>query len=375
SGATSGGRPLGSLVRVARSERAIRAGLVSLVIAAVIGYLWLDRKRTRASVPKTASIAVLPFADLSAAKDQEYFSDGLAEELINDLARVPGVKVVSRSSAFKFKGKNEDLRSVGQKLGVANILEGSVRKEGDRVRITAELTKADDGFQLWSETYDRKIDDILGVEDEIARATTGALQIKLLGRGVAGIPRRAGVTNPEAYDDYLQAQYFFARGLDKENIARTLSYADRAITLDPKFAPAWALRSDVYNLASDRSLVDSSEGWSKAREDAQQAIALEPGLAAGYSSLGSIHVSYDWDWEGARAYLKKAEDLEPGNIHVLRYRTLVSEALGRLDEAIETYKQVVALDSMRARSYTVLGELLYSAGRYQEADAAVERAL
>jgi hypothetical protein len=208
---------------------------------------------------------------------------------------VPGLKVVARSSAFQFKGKNEDLRSVGRKLGVTNILEGSLRKEGDRVRITAELTKADDGFQLWSEVYDRKTDDVIAIEDEIAGATAGALRCKLLGANGAAVTSGSRTTNREAYDDYLQAQYFFARGLDKENIARTLSYADRAIAFDPKYAPARALRSYIYNMAADRSLVESSDGWSKAREDAEQAIALDQGLAAGYAALGSIQVSYAWD--------------------------------------------------------------------------------
>jgi TolB-like protein/DNA-binding winged helix-turn-helix (wHTH) protein len=370
------GRLFPFVIKTRALNRPIQAALLLLVAAASAGgYLWLDRNRTKATAVKTASIAVLPFADLSPSKDQEYFSDGLADELINHLARVPGLKVVARSSAFQFKGKNEDPRSVGQKLGVTNILEGSLRREGDRVRITAELTKADDGFQLWSEVYDRKISDVITIEDEIAGATAGALQLKLLGPRGSPVTSAPRATSPESYQDYLQAQYFFDRGYDKENIARTLSYADRAIALNPKYAPAWALRSYVYNMAADRSLVESAEGWGKAREDAEQAIALDPVLAAGYSALGSIQVSYDWDWEGAEASLKKAEELEPGSAYVLRYRTLLYEALGRLDDAIETYKQAVAADLLRARSHTVLGELLYCAGQYREADAALDRSL
>jgi len=372
----AGGRLFPSVIRAQALKRPIQAALLLLVAAATAGgYLWLDRRRTNATAVETASIAVLPFADLSPAKDQEYFSDGLADELINHLARVPGLKVVARSSAFQFKGKNEDPRSVGRKLGVTNILEGSLRREGDRVRITAELTKADDGFQLWSEVYDRKVADIISVEDEIAGATAGALQVKLLGPHGSLVTPTAHATSPESYQDYLQAQYFFDRGYDKENMARTLSYADRAIALDPKYAPAWALRSYIYNMAADRGLVEGTEGWTKAREDAEEAIALDPGLAAGYSALGSIQVSYDWDWEGAEASLKKAEELEPGSAYVLRYRSLLYEALGRLDDAIETYKQAVAVDLLRAKSHTVLGELLYCAGQYQEADAALERSL
>src|SRR5262249_41646612 len=152
----------------------------------------------------------------SPGKDQEYFSDGLTEELINDLAKVPGLKVVARSSAFQFKGKNEDLRTVGRRLRVANVLEGSVRKDGNRVRITAALVKAEDGFQLWSETYDREIDHMIEAQDEIAGAVTGALQVKLLGAESTTIPAGSRTENAEAYQAYLQGQYFAARGQDRE---------------------------------------------------------------------------------------------------------------------------------------------------------------
>src|SRR5581483_7527445 len=148
-----------------------------------------------------------PFQDLSPNKDQEYFSDGLADELINDLAKIPGLKVVARSSSFQFKDKNEDMRAIGKRLHVANVLEGSVRRDGNRVRITAELTKADDGFQLWSETYDREFNDILAVQDEIARSVSGALRVKLLGSNGSPVSSNARSTNAEAYQAYLQGQY------------------------------------------------------------------------------------------------------------------------------------------------------------------------
>jgi TolB-like protein len=196
---------------------------------------------------RNTSIAVLPFADISAAKDQEYFSDGLAEQLINDLAKISGLNVVGWSSAFQFKGKNEDLRNVGRKLGAANVLEGSVRREGNHLRITAELIKTDDGFQLWSQTYDREIKDIFSVEDEIALAVTEALQLRLLGsngRLVASNPRSS---NPEAYQAYMQGQYFSGRGQSKEELGKALAYTDKAIGLDERFASAWALRSSVQN--------------------------------------------------------------------------------------------------------------------------------
>src|SRR3984893_1255404 len=186
--------------------------MVALAAAAIAGqYFRVARNRVDATSLKNTSIAVLPFVDMSAAKDQEYFSDGLAEQLINDLAKISGLKVVGRSSAFQFKGKNEDLRDVGRKLGVANVLEGSVRRDGNHVRITAELIKADDGFQLWSQTYDREIKDIFAVQDEIARAASEALRVKLLGgNGQPGSPNLRS-TNPEAYQAYLQAEFFSER--------------------------------------------------------------------------------------------------------------------------------------------------------------------
>jgi TolB-like protein len=203
---------------------------------------------------------VLPFADMSPNKDQEYFSDGLAEELINDLTKIPGVKVAARTSAFQFKGKNEDLRSVGHKLNVANILEGSVCREGNRVRITAELSKADDGFQLWSETYDRQIYDIFDVQDEIARAVTAVLQVKLLGANGTPVSITSRSTNLEAYQAYLQGNYFSDRA-SREDLEKALAFADQAINLDPKYAPAWALRSYVLNTLGAAALMDDAEAF------------------------------------------------------------------------------------------------------------------
>src|SRR5499433_693664 len=221
-----------------------------LAIFAVLGfggYLRSTRNGGNTASLSSPSIAVLPFTDVSPAKDQEYFSDGLSEQLIRDLAKVSGLKVVGRSSAFQFKGKNEDLRDVGRKLGVANVHEGSVRRDGNHLRITAELIKADDGFQLWSQTYDREIKDIFAVQDEISRSTTEALQLKLLGSSGQEVPSTVRSANPEAYQAYLQANYFKVRGESKEDLGKALAYTDTAIKLDEKYAPSWALRASVEN--------------------------------------------------------------------------------------------------------------------------------
>ncbi len=348
--------------------------LLSVVAAAMGVYFRPGKGAANASSLNNTSIAVLPFADMSPAKDQEYFSDGLAEQLINDLAKVSGLKVVGRSSSFQFKGKNEDLRDVGRKLGVANVLEGSVRREGNHVRITAELTKADDGFQLWSQTYDREINHIFAAQDEIARAVTGALQVKLLSPNSPEVSSGSRSISPEAYQAYLQGQYFIARGQDKRNLDKALSYSDQAIKLDANYAPAWAQRSQVLRTMANLALIENTEAFHRARESAQKAIALDPNLAAGYLAMAMVQINHDWDWEGADVSLRRAGLLEPGSAEVLRCRAHLARVLGRVDEAIELYKHAIALDPLKANFYLALGYELYIGGRYEEARDALQRA-
>src|SRR5882757_525731 len=350
--------------------------LVVLAAAAIAGqHFRAARNRADATSLKDTSIVVLPFADIRAAKDQEYFSDGLAEQLINDLAKISGLKVVGRSSAFQFKGRNEDLRDVGRKLGVANVLEGSVRRDGNHVRITAELIKTNDGFQLWSQTYDREIKDIFAVEDEIALAATEALQLKLLGGNGRPVASNLHSTNPEAYQVYMQAQYFSGRGQRKEELGKALAYSDRAIKLDEKFASAWALRSSVQNEMAEYGLIDPTEGYRMARDNAERAIALDPALASAYLALANTQIDYDWDWDAANISLTIAVSLEPGNVEVFRLRSHLSRILGNLDQATRLYEQVVALDPLRPNSYSGLEYLLYVGGRYEDAQAALQKAL
>ena len=348
--------------------------LLSVVAAAMGVYFRPGKGAANASSLNNTSIAVLPFADMSLAKDQEYFSDGLAEQLINDLAKVSGLKVVGRSSSFQFKGKNEDLRDVGRKLGVANVLEGSVRREGNHVRITAELTKADDGFQLWSQTYDREINHIFAAQDEIARAVTGALQVKLLSPNSPEVSSGSRSISPEAYQAYLQGQYFIARGQDKRNLDKALSYSDQAIKLDANYASAWAQRSQVLRTMANLALIENTEAFHRARESAQKAIALDPNLAAGYLAMAMVQINHDWDWEGADVSLRRAGLLEPGSAEVLRCRAHLARVLGRVDEAIELYKHAIALDPLKANFYLALGYELYIGGRYEEARDALQRA-
>jgi tetratricopeptide (TPR) repeat protein len=249
-----------------------------------------------------------------------------------------------------------------------------VRKEGDRVRITAELIKVDDGFQLWSETYDRKIDDVFVAQDEIARAVAQALQVRLLGADGAEFRLSTRSSNPEAYQAYLQGQYFTARGQDKEDLKKALSYADQAVKLDPYYAPAWAQRALVLQGLARVALIHDADGFRAARESADKAIALDPNLATGYLARGLVQINYDWDWEGADISLKKAGLLEPGSAAVLANRAYLARTLGEVDESIALYKQAIAVDPMRANFYLSLGYELYLAGRYEEAQAALQKA-
>ena len=348
---------------------------VFLLLALVGGYLRYQKSRRAAPEASAVSIAVLPFTDLSAGKDQEYFCDGLAEDLIDHLATLPSVRVVARSSSFQFKGKNEDLRVVGRKLGVTNILEGSVQREGDRIRVIAELVKADDGFQLWSQTYERRIDDVFSVQDEITHAATGALQLKLVdakGMALAAKPRS---TNSKAYEAYLRAGYFTTRGRDKADLDNALANVEQAIKLDAKYAPAWALRSYLSDTRADVGLTEPTIGFRMAREDAERAIELDPNAPAGYLALAWVQINRDWNWEGAELSLSKAAELEPGSASVLSYRSFLSHSLGRLNEAIEFHRQALARDPLLASSHSYLAFLLYCAGRYEEAETELQRAL
>jgi TolB-like protein/DNA-binding winged helix-turn-helix (wHTH) protein/Tfp pilus assembly protein PilF len=354
---------------------AIMAMLAVVAAAGLSGYFLLARNGRNAHSVTGTSIAVLPFADVSPAKDQQYLSDGLAEQLINDLAKVPGLKVIGRSSSFHFRDSSEDARDVGRKLAVANVLEGSVRREGNHVRITTELIKVDDGFQLWSETYDREINDIFAVQDEIARAATEALQPKLLegdGQPVASVSRS---TNPEAYQAYLEAKYFIGRGASKEDLGKALAYTDTAIKFDERYAPAWALRSSVQNVMATVSLIDVTEGFRRARDDAERAIALAPTFGSAYLALARTQIFYDWDWDAANTCLTKAAALEPGNAEIFQIHSRLSALLGNLDEAVNLGEQSVTLDPLDTISRLQLGYVLYVGSRYDAAQVELQKAL
>ena len=261
-------------------------------------------------------------------EENEYFADGLSEELLNVLAKIRGLRVASRTSAFFFKGKDIDIPTVAQKLNVATVLEGSVRKSGKRVRITAQLIQVATDSHLWSDTYDRELDDIFAVQDDIAQSVVKELRAALLGEGLGAIADakakaevQAAATgradNPEAYRLYLQGRYFIDR-MTQADLARSVDYFRQAIALDPDFALGWTGLSQAYYTQAGYGWAPVDEGYERARDAAKRALALAPDLAEGHVCLGHVLEGYDWDWKAANAEYQRAFALAPGNADVLR---------------------------------------------------------
>ncbi len=356
------------LLRVARKTMFVPG--ILLFFLALIGSLWLWRRSDRVS-HDGVSIAVLPFADMSPNRDQEYFSDGIAEELLNSLVRIPDLHVAGRTSSFQFKGKNEDLRTIGKQLNVATVLEGSVRKEGSRVRITAKLINTSDGFELWSNSYDRESGDIFAVQEGIARSVTEALKVKLFGES-ARPGTHAG--NPEAYSAYLQGRYFLARR-SKEDWETARSHFDRAIRLDPNYAQAWVGLGIANQSLASLGFEPPDEGYARARQAVEKALSLDPNLAEAHAALAWIQNNHDWNWTGAEASYRRALALEPANASVLLGATKVLFGQGRFEEAYAMCRRATELDPLSAAAYSRLGDINYYTGRWNEALAAYKKVL
>jgi serine/threonine-protein kinase len=350
-----------------------RTSLVALaaLAAVVLGGVFWNRHAAGKSSAVTQSIAVLPFVNLSSDKDQEYFSDGLAEELLNRLSRIPNLRVTGRTSSFQFRGKTEDARAIGQKLNVAMLLEGSVRKQGAHIRITAELVKTADGFQVWSQVYDRELNDIFAAQEDIARAVTGALQLTLLG----GAPVPSGASrNPEAYNAYLQGQYL-SHARSKEALEKAAAYYEQATRLDPGYAQAWTMLGAVRANQAGKADLPLAEGYRVARECVARALTLDPNLANAHAVLGWIQLTYDWDWPAADASLKRALALEPGNAVVVENTAALDKTLGRFDQAVDLLDRAIAIDPLDADNYYNLALTFTRAGRQDDAATAARKAL
>jgi TolB-like protein/Flp pilus assembly protein TadD len=320
------------------------------------------------------SVAVLPFADLSEKKDQEYFSDGLSDELIDLLGKIPGLRVPARTSSFYFKGKQVTLGEIGKELSVSSVLEGSVRKSGSALRITAELVRTENDTRLWSETYDRKLDDVFKVQDEIAGAVVRALKLKLL---EAPSSNEHKTTNSEAYDQYLLGRQFLTRfnGIDSARAAQAFR---RATVLDPAYASAWAGLADATYWVAD--VDDTSAAMEsdrrEARAAADKAVAFQPDLAYGYLVRGRIRSALESDFIGGGTDMKRALALEPESPEALMdYAADVLTPTGRLEEAVAMLRKATDADPLNARQWTFLGSALAFQGNLIGAREALNRSL
>ncbi len=352
-----------------------RAKLPYLIAATMVALMavafYIFRPTSEPAMEIVQTIAVLPFADMSPNKDHEYFSDGLSEELLNTLAKNRQLRVTSRTSAFSFKGTNTDIKTIAAKLNVKHILEGSVRKAGNTLRITAQLIDVETDAHLWSETYDGTLDNIFALQDSISHSVAEALKITFLGKENATQQRE---TDPQAYNAYLLGKHFFdLRG--KENLEKAAGYFEQALSIDPGYAPAWVGLSQTHGTQAGLAYVPVDEGYRKARQEVEKALELDPDLAAAHSRLGWIKMVYDWDWSGADESYRRALELEPGNAGAIGGVARLAAALGRFEEAITLNRRSIELDPVRAIGYFTLGLDAWYAGLLDESIAAYRKSL
>ncbi len=335
--------------------------------------------------PPALSIAVLPFVNLGRDEENEYFADGLADELLNVLVKIRGLRVASRTSAFYFKGKDVDIPTIARKLNVTTVLEGSVRRSGQRVRIAAQLIDAATDVHLFSEIYDRTLDDIFAVQSDIANAVVSELRGALLGErevartscDVVAAVQAATRGRPhagEAYRLYLQGRFYVFR-ITQADVARGVGFLPQAHDRDTAFAIAWARLSRAYHEQAGRGWQPVAEGMEQARAAARRALELDPELPEGHIALGWVLADYDWDWARAKAELDRALELAPGDGDVQRASASLAMQLGRLDEAIGLARRAVVLDPLSKPAHVVLGDCCMRAGRLDDAVASLQVAL
>jgi len=353
----------------------------------------------RIATPVPRSIAVLPFVNMSADPDNEFFSDGMTEELIAALTRTSGLRVAARSSVFAYKGRSEDARVVGRALNVDTVLAGSIRRAGGRIRLSAQLTTVDDGYQVWADTWDRELSDVFAVQDEISQSIARTLQVRLATSAGQGLGRQ-GTENVEAYTLYLRGRFHWARRTEAE-VAKGLKHFQQALALDPGYALAEIGVADSYNIMGFYDWMHPREAFPRALEAANRALALDDSLAAAYCSRGYVRLYHEWQWEAAEQDFRRAEALAPtyataslqyGNLLVARarfteaeaamQRSLASEPLslisntalawvcyygGRWDDAIAQYRATIELDPSFMLAHLWLGHVLLHTGEVAQA--------
>ena len=361
------------------SGRKFAAMIVSIaLLAAALLVFQMLRSKSISSAPSAAStvseksIAVLPFLNESGDPGDEYFSDGLSEELIAALAQIDDLKVIGRSSSFRFKGKNEESRTIGEKLGVATLLEGTVRKQGERVRIVAELVNAANGIELWTRTFDRELKDIFAVQEEIATAVASSLKVTLLGADERSSTKPA-TKSTEAHNAYLQGHFYFVRR-NLEDYRKAVGFFDEAIRLDPDYALAYAERSEAWTWIGDLSNKKQKEAWATARSDAEKAVGIGPRLSEAHAALGWVRFFVEWKFGEGLAELKRARQLSPGNPTANDLLARVLVYLGHFQEAEELARQAIELDPLNFLARNNLARILYVEGKLDEAQTSARKA-
>src|SRR5258708_10866335 len=362
------------------STRRFAALIVSIVIlAAGVPLFQLSRSKPTwlpwtdvASTASQKSIAVLPLLNENGDPGDEYFSDGLSEELIAALAQIKGLKVIGRSSSFRFKDKKTDIKTIGEQLGVSTLLEGTVRKQGDQVRIVAELINAADGSELWSRTFDRELKDIFAVQAEIAEAVATSLEITVLGTQDKPA-KNAATKSVEAHNAYLQGHFYFARG-NLEDYRKSVGFFEQAIRVDPDYALAYAERSEAWAWIGDLSNDKQKEACVSAGSEAQKAVAVDPALAEAHAALGWVRFFIEWRFAEGLAELRRAQQLSPWNPTANDLMARVVVYLGQFQEAEKLGRQAVELDPLAYQARTSLARILFTDGKLDEAEASARKA-
>lgn len=330
------------------------------------------RRKVSAAIPEK-SIAVLPFVNMSNDPDQEYFSEGVAEEILTSLSNLKDLKVAGRTSSFQFSGRNADLREVGEKLGVRRVLEGSVRRQGNRLRVTAQLINTEDGFHLWSEKYDRNMDDIFAIQDEIARAITEKLKVTLLGKDPARITR-SKPQNTEAYELYLKGRFYINRRGD--SILKGIKYFEEALAMDPAFALAHAGYADAHLMTAFYGLRPPGAALELAKASAEEALSLDSSLCEPYCSLGSYY-TFGWNWKEAESNFLHSIAINPqyAQAHLWYALNYLAWVCGDFEQAEHHGKLAIEQEPLSPISNGVYGAVLYAAGKFEESLAVCRKGL
>ena len=348
---------------------------IIIVLACATAYFAIDKFVLGQSDPLSVaadagkSIVVLPFIDLSEDGDQEYFSDGISEEMINLLAQIPDLKVISRSSAFSYKGKALDVSTIADELDVSHVLEGSVRKAGDQLRVTVQLINASSDAHLFSENYNRTLDDVFAIQDEIAASVVGELRLILFSGN-----RSTGMVDAQAYDAYLQGRYLSEKR-DEDSLLKSITAFEAALRISPDFADAWAELGDVHRFRTSRGQIGIDDGLPLAREAVANALAIDPKNSKALVARGRIRQVFDWDWEGADKDFRAAAKQDPNSPAALIGAAGLASTFGRSEEAVNLTRRALIIDPLSIRTLQNVALFQFFNGQLEESRVSISEVI